>query len=120
MRKSTLFNKTSKYWPEINQFVLAVQVDDFPESEADVKKIANKIVEGLHLTKVNEIVHPFKPYGFTLVYVLSESHLALHTWPERKVLHIDLVTCSNLDRKTVQKEINNIFDLESSFIEWLN
>jgi len=36
----------------------------------------------------------FSPKGITLVYILSESHLVIHTWPELGTAHIDLVTCS--------------------------
>lgn len=120
MRKSTLFNQKSSYWPEINQFVVAIQTEDFPETEEQVKKAANGLVTKLKLTKVNEFVHPFSPYGITLVYVLSESHLAIHTWPERKVLHIDLVTCSRLDRREVEKAVKGVFNPDNSFFEWLN
>lgn len=120
MRKSTLFRQKSNYWPEINQFVVAVQTEDFPETEIKIKKIASMLVGKLKLTKVNEFIHPFSPYGLTLVYVLSESHLAIHTWPERKVLHIDLVTCSKLDRREVEGAIKSIFNPDKSFFEWLN
>ena len=120
MRKSTLFKQKGSYWPEINQFVVAVQTEDFPVDESKVKEIASALINKLGFTKVNEFVHPFTPYGLTLIYVLSESHLAIHTWPERKVLHIDLVTCSKLDRRKVERVIRDIFNPESSFFEWLN
>jgi len=120
MRKSTLFNQKSNYWPEINQFVIAIQTEDFPDTKERVKEVASALVAKLRLTKVNEFVHPFIPYGVTLIYVLSESHLAIHTWPERKVLHIDLVTCSDLNRREVESVIKEIFNPQNSFFEWLN
>ena len=119
MRKSTLFKKKSSYWPEINQFVVAIQAENFPDTEAKVKEAANALIAKLKLTKVNEFVRPFSPYGLTMIYVLSESHLAIHTWPERKVLHIDLVTCSKLERKEVENAIKQVFNPKNSFFEWL-
>lgn len=32
--------------------------------------------------------------GVTAFAILSESHIAAHTWPEKGYLHLDLVTCS--------------------------
>lgn len=119
MRKSTLFKHQSNYWPLLRQFVLAVQTEDFPETEQKLRKMADKLTNLLGLTVVNKFVHPFSPCGLTLVYVLSESHLAIHTWPERKVLHIDLVTCSEIEREKVEEAVKNIFKTDSSFFEWL-
>lgn len=119
MRTSTLYKKHRKYWPLINQFVVAIQTQNFPDSADALGDVADKLTKELNLTVVEKLVHPFTPYGLTLVYVLSQSHLAIHTWPERKVLHIDLVTCSQLEQREVERAIKSIFDPEKSFIEWL-
>lgn len=48
---------------------------------------------GLHV--VNQIHHQFvDPPGITFSMILSESHLAIHTWPEYGMLTYDLFTCS--------------------------
>ncbi len=39
--------------------------------------------------------HKFKPCGLTGFFLLSESHLALHTWPEEKYMALDLFTCGD-------------------------
>jgi S-adenosylmethionine decarboxylase proenzyme len=57
----------------------------------------------LKISKVNildKCSHNFKPYGFTLLYLLSESHFSLHTWPEKNKIRIDLFSCS--DKKDCQ------------------
>lgn len=41
--------------------------------------------------------HRFSPCGVTGVLVLRESHLAIHTWPERAFAAADLFTCGRLD-----------------------
>lgn len=38
--------------------------------------------------------HAFDGYGWTGVLVLGESHVSVHTWPERGVINLDLFTCS--------------------------
>jgi S-adenosylmethionine/arginine decarboxylase-like enzyme len=118
MRRSIPFERKSHYWPLIRQFVVAVQTEEFPASEEELCLLADKMVEKLSLVVVDKFVHRFSPYGLTLVYVLSQSHLAIHSWPERKVLHIDLVTCSELGRSCVMKALEDIFG-ERSFFEWL-
>lgn len=35
----------------------------------------------------------FDPQGVTVLVLLSESHLSLHTWPERKTAALDIFTC---------------------------
>ena len=37
----------------------------------------------------------FEPYGVSGVVVISESHLAIHTWPEYGYAAIDLFTCGD-------------------------
>ncbi len=37
--------------------------------------------------------HNFKPFGFTALWLLSESHLALHTFPESGFSYIELSSC---------------------------
>ncbi len=44
-------------------------------------------------TVVNSTFHRFLPYGVSGVVVISESHLAIHTWPEYGYAAVDLFTC---------------------------
>ena len=37
--------------------------------------------------------HQFEPQGVTVVVLLAESHLSIHTWPEKDYVAIDLLTC---------------------------
>jgi len=44
-------------------------------------------------TVLNATFHRFSPCGVTGVLLLQESHLAIHTWPERAFAAVDLFTC---------------------------
>jgi spermidine synthase len=44
-------------------------------------------------TVLNATFHRFSPCGVTGVLVIQESHLAVHTWPERNFAAVDLFTC---------------------------
>lgn len=42
---------------------------------------------------VNSCFKFFEPQGFTGLYLLAESHLAIHTFPEREKTYIELTSC---------------------------
>ncbi len=46
-------------------------------------------------------VHQFSPQGLTIVATLAESHLAVHTWPERGAFAADLFHCASFDTDAV-------------------
>ncbi len=44
--------------------------------------------------EIREVVfHKFSPQGVSGVVVISESHLAVHTWPELGYAAVDVFTC---------------------------
>tara|TARA_R100000231_G_scaffold138534_1_gene117084 strand:+ start:108 stop:443 length:336 start_codon:yes stop_codon:yes gene_type:complete len=40
--------------------------------------------------------HKFDPQGVTAVALLAESHISIHTWPEKGIAVCDIFTCSDL------------------------
>ena len=44
-------------------------------------------------TIVNTAFHKFNPVGISGVVVISESHLAIHTWPEHRYAAVDIFSC---------------------------
>ncbi len=44
---------------------------------------------------LNKTAHVFPPNGLTIVYLLSESHASLHTYPEYGACFVDLFTCGD-------------------------
>ena len=78
-----------------------------------IKKFSEKI--GLKI--LAEKYYDFKPQGATLIFVLSSSHLAVHTWPENGYLHIDLVTCAKISSDDkITKTIQELFNVSSDQI----
>ena len=47
----------------------------------------------------NFIEKHFEPFGYTAIWLLSESHLAVHTFPEENKTYIELSSC-------VEKQFN--------------
>jgi spermidine synthase len=52
------------------------------------------LVEASGLLTVGVSFHQFEGSGFTGCVVLAESHLAIHTWPERQGLTLDVYVCN--------------------------
>jgi S-adenosylmethionine decarboxylase len=61
-------------------------------------------------TIVQALTHVFPGAGLTCVLILSESHAALHTWPETGTVHIDIFSCSSR-----LKSLEAIDELSRSF-----
>lgn len=52
-------------------------------------------VDAAGLTGVAKLFHTFAPgAGVTGVVLLAESHLAVHTWPERGAVTLDVYVCN--------------------------
>jgi len=50
--------------------------------------------------------HVIFPNGaITLVLILAESHLSIHTWPEENLIAIDLFSCGAIDGERVLAEL---------------
>ena len=43
----------------------------------------------------------------TLVLILAESHLSIHTWPEENLIAIDLFSCGAIDGAAVVAELSS-------------
>ena len=59
-------------------------------------------------TILNKSQHEFEPQGFTAVYLLSESHISIHTFPENNYAAIDIYTCRQYHDNEVYLEIFNL------------
>lgn len=46
---------------------------------------------------LNEFTYKFQPQGISITLTLSESHCAIHTWPERAYCAIDLYGCGDVN-----------------------
>lgn len=46
---------------------------------------------------VQTVAHQFTPQGVSVVVVIEESHLSIHTWPEEGYAAVDFYTCGECD-----------------------
>ena len=50
-------------------------------------------------TVVQTISKKFDPQGVTVICLLSESHISIHTWPEEGKAAVDVYTCGDCNPK---------------------
>lgn len=69
------------------------------------------------MTLVNGIIHHFpNPIGaVTALYLLAESHLAFHTFPENNYISMDCYTCGDCNTETLINDLIRI--LKPKFIQ---
>ncbi|MFW6047278.1 MAG: S-adenosylmethionine decarboxylase [Candidatus Woesearchaeota archaeon] len=77
----------------------------------DIDLKIKHFVKKCKLIVVKEEGHNFTPFGFTKIFVLSESHIIFHSWPEKNYLSIDLMSCKKLiEYKKIKKMAEEIFN----------
>jgi len=50
-------------------------------------------------TVLQTISKSFNPHGVTVISLLSESHISIHTWPEHGKAAVDVYTCGGCNPK---------------------
>lgn len=71
-----------------------------------LKKVMSQSIEGTDIVLMNSAFHTFDPQGVTGFFLLSTSHLSVHSWPEHKYISIDIYSCS--DEKTTRIVVNEV------------
>ena len=83
--------------PYIEHFVMELfDIEMNLEKKENLDKEFEQLIKELNLGIVSECFHNFIPTGFTCIFILSQSHLSFHSWPELKYLNIDLMSCEKL------------------------
>ncbi|QUM84198.1 MULTISPECIES: S-adenosylmethionine decarboxylase family protein [unclassified Moritella] len=75
-------------------------------SSCDTEELKSMISAELHragFMVLNFVEHYFQPQGYTALWLLAESHAAVHTFPEEGKSYVELSSCAaslldNFDR----------------------
>lgn len=54
----------------------------------------------------------FSPYGYTRLWLLAESHLAVHTFPEEGLAYVELSSCNEDYARAFVDRFERIYDTE--------
>lgn len=74
---------------------------------SSLKKILDIICKKYDFHILNKIEHAFEPYGSTIIYMLSESHISIHTFPEKNYMAFDIYTCRSYEDNSTYNWIYN-------------
>jgi S-adenosylmethionine/arginine decarboxylase-like enzyme len=70
--------------------------------ELDIKKLNQEIFADEGGISIQSI-------GICAYHTLSTSHIALHTWPLRDTMHLDIYSCRDFDKECVEGFIKEFF-----------
>jgi S-adenosylmethionine decarboxylase len=70
-----------------------------------------------HVLDTNHVIFPNG--AITLVLILAESHLSVHTWPEENLIAIDLFSCGAIDGEAVISELTRSLRLTAVSVRTL-
>lgn len=60
----------------------------------ELKESTQQLIEAAGFTILNMMEHHFEPQGYTALWLLAESHCALHTFPEQGKSYLELSSCN--------------------------
>ena len=65
------------------------------DNEQNIKMLLYNATKEAKSTLLNLATHKFDPQGVTGVAMLAESHISIHTWPEKGMAVCDVFTCGD-------------------------
>lgn len=71
-----------------------------------LKELLKNICNKYHFEILGEVDYSFQPQGCTILLLLSESHISIHTFPEKNHISFDLYTCRQYN---TNNEYNQIY-----------
>ena len=97
--------------PYFRHFIIEIECPfKMANSLTWVKTKTLTLIKKLDIEVLESVEHLFQPQGISLLYIISSSHMAIHTWPENKYIHIELLTCSkNKKLDNIELVIKKIF-----------
>jgi S-adenosylmethionine decarboxylase len=87
----------------------------------ELKNMFDYICKTYDYNILNKADYVFSPQGITMIYMLSESHISIHTFPEKNYAAMDIYTCREYPNNDVyieiQEYLKKIFESsEESFV----
>jgi S-adenosylmethionine decarboxylase len=96
---------------------LSAKEKDFLFYNSKVLEFFNKVLKEMNATIVSVSFKEFGSCGMSGVFVLAESHLSFHTWPEENYVSVDLYVCgSKTKHSKFLKELSEKFEVNDVLI----
>ncbi|BAW02517.1 S-adenosylmethionine decarboxylase proenzyme [Thermus thermophilus] len=80
-----------------------------------IRRVLNELPEEMEMTKVlPPFVYSYGPGGedgVTGVVLIAESHIAIHTFPKKRFLSVDIFSCKAFDMAKALKKLAEVFEI---------
>jgi S-adenosylmethionine decarboxylase len=76
-------------------------------SLSGIRELVDTICAEYSFSVLGKLEHQFTPQGCSLVYLLSESHISVHTFPEKNYIAMDIYTCREYPDNEVYNKLYN-------------
>ena len=70
-----------------------IENSELLNSMSELKDLLREICKTNDFNILNEVEKQFLPIGCSVLFLLSESHLSIHTFPEKNHISFDIYTC---------------------------
>jgi S-adenosylmethionine decarboxylase len=87
--------------------IKGIQNLDLLNSSKEIREMLNIICEKYNFQILEKIHYDFVPEGCSIIFLLSESHISIHTFPEKRHISFDLYTCRHYENNKEYEEIFN-------------
>ncbi|MHA1991311.1 MAG: adenosylmethionine decarboxylase [Candidatus Hodarchaeales archaeon] len=77
-------------------FHLIAELINIPIQHFSVDFLKSSLLEACQeaeLTIIDVYTYLFSPHGLTIIVILQESHISIHTWPEYQFISLDIFVC---------------------------
>jgi len=78
------------------------------DDEAHIRNVLIVAADQAKSTLLDISSHKFDPQGVTAIALLAESHISIHTWPEKGMAVCDVFTCG--DHATPREGVQYMFE----------
>lgn len=98
---------------QIGSHYLIELYDCNPEKLKDASYVENVMMQTTEVagaTYLSHVTHQFKPYGATCLVLVAESHLSIHTWPEKSYAAVDIFSCGKIKATDAIEELSQSFE----------
>ncbi len=86
------------------------------EEKASYNRAMEALEEAIKLSEVHLIQmigHEFPGGGYTIVAMLAESHVSIHTYPEHAAMFVDIFTCGIRNPRVIHEQLIESFEIEA-------
>lgn len=74
-----------------------------------LKSLGERLLHECEFEVLGFMEHHFSPQGYTCIWLLGESHLAIHTYPEHNKAYFELTSCVLSKNELFQQKLGEEF-----------